>query len=297
MLKDLLARAVNVPGLLGHLRENRALRQQDRSERELDLYRKMFGSEFLHVGYFADPDIAPEAISLKQLTDAMQAYADLVLHRIGPDDAGQRVVDIGCGVGGLLRMLQQRGLEAHGVTPNAIHAAAIRERIPGVTVHNVGFQDLKVERPFDFATSTEALHNVPIDQAFPKLIEVIRPGGRLILIDYYRLTPDAKSHSGWLLNEFEAALARYRVEVLEMTDIGLNVLPTMKLAHCWATRLGTPLIEYNVDRFLINHPYLGWFLKTQRQRLQDKMDKLEVLDPTIQAREKTYRVYQLKMPA
>ncbi len=82
-----------------------------------ELYRKMFGSEFLHVGYFKNAGVPAEDVSLRMLTDAMRDYAELVLQRLRPEDQGKTVLDIGCGIGGLMRMMGERGLKPDGVTP------------------------------------------------------------------------------------------------------------------------------------------------------------------------------------
>ena len=130
-------------------------------EQGLELYRKMFGSEFLHVGYFKNAGVPAEDVSLRMLTDAMRDYAELVLQRLRPEDQGKTVLDIGCGIGGLMRMMGERGLQPAGVTPNPIHAELIRKQLPGMTVHLTPFQHLDpttLPAPYDLATSTEALH-------------------------------------------------------------------------------------------------------------------------------------------
>lgn len=299
MLLKILSRAVNVPAMLRWREQWRAAQAIDRSEHELELYRKMFGSEFLHVGYFKNAGVAAEDISLRMLSDAMRDYAELVLERVRPEDHGQTVLDIGCGIGGLMRMLGERGLKPAGVTPNPIHAALIGKKLPGMTVHLTPFQHLdekQLAAPYDLATSTEALHNVPIDEAFAKLKQVVKPGGRLILIDYYRLHEHARSRSGWFLKDFEAALPRHGIEVIERLDIGLNTLPTMAFGHLWATRVGLPLIEFQLDKYFNGHPVLGYLLQPLREKLRARMDRVEVLDPKVLAGEKAYLVHQLRLP-
>jgi cyclopropane fatty-acyl-phospholipid synthase-like methyltransferase len=299
MLLKMLSRLVNVPAMLAWRQQWRAAQAIDRSERELELYRKMFGSEFLHVGYFKNANVAAEDVSLRMLSDAMRDYAELVLQRLRPEDQGKTVVDIGCGIGGLMRLLGERGLKPAGVTPNPIHAELIGRQLPGMKVHLTPFQHLDhqaLPAPYDLATSTEALHNVPIDQAFTKLKQVVKPGGRLILIDYYRLHEGAKSRSGWFLKDFEAALPRHGITVIDRQDIGLNCLPTMAFGHLWATRVGFPLIEFQLDKYFNGHPALGYLFQPVRDKLKARMDRVEVLDPKVLAGEKAYLVNVLQLP-
>jgi 2-polyprenyl-3-methyl-5-hydroxy-6-metoxy-1,4-benzoquinol methylase len=299
MFFKMLTRLVNVPAMLEWRRQWQAAQAIDRSERELELYRKMFGSEFLHVGYFKNAGVPAEDISMRMLTDAMRDYAELVLQRLRPEDQGKTVVDIGCGIGGLMRMLGERGLKPAGVTPNPIHADLIRKQLPGMTVHLTPFQHLDekaLPARYDLATSTEALHNVPIDEAFNKLKQVVQPGGRLILIDYYRLHEGARSRSGWFLKDFEAALPRHGLKILERVDIGLNTLPTMAFGHLWATRVGFPLIEFQLDKYFNGHPVLGYLFQPLREKLKARMDRVEVLDPKVLAGEKAYLLHELQLP-
>ena len=100
-------RLLNVPALLTHVDKVRRARVDGSTDPELDLYTQIFRNDFLHAGYF-DPIPDPEAISFQSLREATEAYARLLVARVQP---GQRVLDLGCGTGGLLAMLKAAGAE------------------------------------------------------------------------------------------------------------------------------------------------------------------------------------------
>src|SRR5262245_14589417 len=76
---------------------------------ELALYASVFGNNFLHYGYFPDLPVDPESISLATVSRAMNDYASLLVQRVQP---AERVLDIGCGMGGLLARLTDAGVQA-----------------------------------------------------------------------------------------------------------------------------------------------------------------------------------------
>ena len=48
---------------------------------ELQLYGKMLKYDMLHYGYFDDPDVDPETISIKDVENAQKRYAEVIGER------------------------------------------------------------------------------------------------------------------------------------------------------------------------------------------------------------------------
>lgn len=88
---------------------------------------------------------------------------------------GSRVLDIGCGDGGLVDRLTERGFDAFGVDPQAPHHPRLsRERIEQAT-------DLGV---FDAITAVMVLHHAELDAVVPALTRVLAPNGRLCRYEF-----------------------------------------------------------------------------------------------------------------
>ena len=62
---------------------------------ELFLYSRILKNNMLHYGYFEDPDINPEDISLKMVEDAQENYANNIINQI--KDEEHMILDVGCG--------------------------------------------------------------------------------------------------------------------------------------------------------------------------------------------------------
>lgn len=82
------------------LSANRKKVERVRDDAQLKLYSQILEGDFLHYGYFDNPEIKPEDISLNQIYKAQLRYAQLLLEKLDPN--ANQVLDIGCGMGGLL---------------------------------------------------------------------------------------------------------------------------------------------------------------------------------------------------
>ena len=109
------------------------------------------------------------------------AFADELLDDVAFPEGG-RALDLGCGMGEFLQVLEERGLAAFGVEGNADQARAIRERGLGV-----GLADLEAPLPFsdatfDLVTCLEVIEHVAqADGLMEEIRRVLKPGGHLVL--------------------------------------------------------------------------------------------------------------------
>ena len=119
------------------------------------------------------------------------ALAVLSLVELTP---GMRVLDVGCGLGGAALLMAERfGAQVHGidVSSNMLRVAEERCREAGMT-HAIRFAQTDVldyDAPveYDLAHSRDVfLHVHDKARLFAKLMQCLRPGGRLLFSDYLR---------------------------------------------------------------------------------------------------------------
>lgn len=116
----------------------------------------------------------------------------LTLAHIQP---GEKVLDVGCGTGTLAIMAKQRShasVQIHGqdAAPEMIERARQKARRSGVDVdfkpglaEAISFPD----NTFDLVMNSLMVHHLPGDlksKAFAEMYRVLKPGGRLLIIDF-----------------------------------------------------------------------------------------------------------------
>ncbi len=110
-------------------------------------------------------------------------HVQLILEHFG-DLAGKRVLDVGCGKGRFARVLRDHHPQARicGLDISEAMLHFVPEGIApiGGTLTELPF----ATDSFDAAYATESLeHAVEIDVAVAELCRVVRPGGRIVIID------------------------------------------------------------------------------------------------------------------
>lgn len=110
-------------------------------------------------------------------------HVQLILEFFG-DLAGKRVLDAGCGKGRFARVLKERhpGCDITGFDL----AEAMLRRVPPCIHRCAGTMTALpfAHAAFDAAYATESLeHAVDIDAAVAEICRVVKPGGRIVIID------------------------------------------------------------------------------------------------------------------
>ena len=290
----IVKRLLNVPALLEHVAKTKRARVDGSVDPELDLYTEIFRNDFLHAGYFDPiPDDA-EKLSFHALKEAMRAYAQLLVDRVAP---GQRVLDLGCGTGGLLAMLKAAGAVPTGLTPNPGHAEHIRASQPGVEVIVSGFEALDIDKyakAFDVVICSESFHNVPLEAGVRNVKQVLKPGGKWVIIDYYRTRIPAYNRSGHPLGAFREVVARNGFSVTEEIDVTHNTTPSLAFFHAWSSRIALPMVDFAAERYFMKHPVLGYLLGEEFAVRRARV-RLDALDPQVFARDKRYLLQQYSL--
>jgi O-methyltransferase StaMB len=147
--------------------------------------------EHLHFGYWETPD---EDVSLAV---AATRLTDMVIDRVRVDHT-HHVLDVGCGIGGpALRMARRTGARISGITVSrdqitqaneAVAADGLADQVDfqRADAMNMPFED----NSFDAVFALESIIHIPDRrQVLGEIGRVLRPGGRLVLTDFFERAP------------------------------------------------------------------------------------------------------------
>ena len=150
-------------------------------------YRELWG-EHVHHGLWRTGREQPE--------EAARELALEVVRRSGARP-GDHVVDVGCGYGGTSRLLaSERGARVTGLTLSAAQAAAAPPAAGVELLVRSWLMNGLADAAFDAAIAVESLsHMSDRERAFAELGRVVRPGGRVVVVDWLaaeRVRPAAR---------------------------------------------------------------------------------------------------------
>jgi SAM-dependent methyltransferase len=103
--------------------------------------------------------------------------------------ADKKLLDAGCGVGGLVQAMVAKGADAWGIEPGADNIETARQKYPDRSDHfqvagaeNLPFDDAS----FDVVVFSNSLHHVPValqPTALDECARVLRPGGQAVIAE------------------------------------------------------------------------------------------------------------------
>jgi SAM-dependent methyltransferase len=282
----------------------------DSKELGLVLARQLLDVEDLHYGLW-DDDLP---LSLANLATAQQRFNDVLIAELPQPPQSFRVLDIGCGTGHLLRQLLDRGYRVDGVIPAADLARAVKARLVGHTgyaprIFECRFEDLPADeaKGYDVALFSESFQYIPLAASLPRLPQLLKPGGLLIICDFFKTDAegdgrpgDRSFKGGHPMREFHAQIAQTPFECVKDDDITRRVSPNLELVNdLLMNRIGPAGLT--LRRYLLhNHPFWSriglWLLRKRLAKANYKyfsgFRSREVFE-----RYKTYHLMVYRLPA
>ncbi len=172
---------------------------------------------FVHWGYWEQPGSATG--TLEDFLSAMARLNDVVLDAADLD-SGQRILDVGCGFGGTLSVVDRcfDRVRLTGINIDRRQLKVARESVrpsPGNSIHFVAGDACRLPFPdasFDRVIAVESAFHFPSRQSFlSEVARVLKTEGKLALSDFVPQAANAGPIGRWLQNRLEPAYGRIEV--------------------------------------------------------------------------------------
>lgn len=195
----------------------------------LRLGERLLGLRHLHYGFF-EPG---EPTDLAALPAAQEAY---VRHLLSFVPAGaRRVLDVGCGTGGVARALVDRGHEVTCLAPDPYLIRKTLEATGGrVATRTDLYENVSdlPERSFDLVLMAESCQYVGVREGWRQHRRFLRPGGLVLVSDFFKRRDERLAHiskSGHVLDTYLKEAEAHGFRLARREDITERVAPTMDI--------------------------------------------------------------------
>jgi trans-aconitate methyltransferase len=130
-------------------------------------------------------------------------YGNSLIEWLQPQ-AGEQILDLGCGTGELTAKLAATGAQVTGLDSSAAMIENARKNFPQLTFVVANAASFSLPEQFDAVFSNAALHWMPEkEQVAARMYQHLKPGGRLVL------EMGAKGNVGSLLQALEKAMQQH----------------------------------------------------------------------------------------
>ncbi|MEI7492144.1 MAG: hypothetical protein WCK92_12150 [Bacteroidota bacterium] len=261
-------------------------------DQELRFYSEMLSNDMLHYGYFENADIEPEKLSFHDVETAQINYAEKLISHLA--DKSLPVLDIGCGIGGIANLISKKGFKVDVLSPNINQLKYVINKHPELQAYNVKFEELKTDKKYGTLLNAESFQYIDMNKGFAKADELIIPGGRWVICDYFSIKAGDEKMSGRRFENFEKLAGEHGWKIIYQEDITRNVLPTLKFVNMYITRIVNPLLFYLENKLLVKMAWLHHLTHEIRESLNKKLRKeFSKIDTTAFLAEKKYLILVL----
>lgn len=233
--------------------------------------RYLLDSEEMHYGYWT-PDMP---VTLFNLPAAQRKHTDLILAHL-PASA-KRVLDVGCGTGGLSLRLVERGCEVECVAPDSSLLDCAEKRLGGrARIHREFFENFTGQGRFDAIVFSESFQYVPVEAALANINRLLNPGGTLLICDFFKRERKKGSPigGGHKFHTFLDQLAAAGFAVGTDIDITAETAPTITLVNEFMQKVGAPAFALGMDyaqhKWPISTGLAKWWFKKKLAKLNEK---------------------------
>ena len=230
----------------------------------------LYKSKALHYGYWELDD----EVNLWNFGKAQESYTNHLLRHI-PTEV-KDVLDVGCGTGVVAQRLIAEGCRVECLSPSPYLNAEARRNLPAATiVHETTFEDFRTDRIYDLVMFIESFQYVKMEEALTKAVRLLKPGGRIVICDVFRLDTPGRSPigGGQYYSKYLRACDVMGLVCAKDLDITANIAPTFDLVQDLSLNLMKPAWENALRIFAANHPYISRFVNWRFRKRLKKMNR------------------------
>jgi cyclopropane fatty-acyl-phospholipid synthase-like methyltransferase len=188
----------------------------------------------IHVGFWPSPVRSATPVDAAAASDRLTDLMTDQLQVAG----GARVLDIGCGLGKPARRLARRtGASVVGISisrPQLAEASALAAAEGLADRVGFAYADMMAlpheDGAFDGVLAMESVYYIRDRRAVLRgIARVLRPGGRLVLTDFFEPSGSAAIQPYPRLDEYPSIVADAGLELLDLRDLTAHVAPTYQV--------------------------------------------------------------------
>ncbi len=255
----------------------------------LKLYSKMSPGDFLHFPYFPDPNIEPDDVSINDIKNGLISYSNLLIDLIM--DKKLPVLDLGCGMGGLIEILLKRGYIPVALTPDYYQVDYIKKKYPDIDIIESTFEEMNY-KPFRYHFGTiitaESLQYINLERSLPIIDYILKPKGRWIVSDFFQ-TAESQLAAGHDWDDFVKRIAENGWKIELQRDITQHVLPFLGYFQILTNRIFLPFVDFLIDSFQQIKPGVYFLLEDIVTMLRkDVSERVKYVNPEIFSKERKY---------
>ena len=262
----------------------------------LKLYSETIRSPYLHYGFWDDPfSVDLDKVTLQEIKDAQNRYIEHLASFI-PEDVSS-VLDVGCGIGGNAKYLQNNGYDIETLSPDDFQKSVIDEKFNGsMKFHHCKFEKFKPTKAYDLILESESACYIKINQGFEKARETLRDDGYLLASDYFVHFRDGTKNSHLKashdLEKYLSGAKAHGFELIREYDQTENTMPTLDFGKYFIDRFVNPTMEYGIYSAKKNYPRTSAIIsKIIGSKFEEKKDQLELIDSSQFRKYRKYMIY------
>lgn len=255
--------------------KNKKKRKIDSKEVGLEIgllvFNFMLKSEHLHYGYFGD---GLEA-DISNLKKAQENYADMLFSNI---PAGTKtILDVGCGSGKIAQLLILKGYEVDCVSPSQRLTNFAKKLTGGkATFYQCKFEELNITKKYDLIMFSESFQYVPMDKSIPIALQMLNPGGYIMVSDFFKNDVERKSKlgGGHMYDKWLAFKETLPVKTIIEHDITEKTAPTIDIVNQFNLSVLKPVWDslwaLGADRFPLIIKITKWLYRKKIEKMEQK---------------------------